>query len=489
MDEIQELRRAFVRRILYFGIPASVLLAVYYGLWGPVRGNDTIARAVVSNAISAVFFTLLLSGLLYVRFLRRLEQEAPWITEDRPPTADERERLLRTPSRIASTVLRFLLVIAVVIGISNYFSERLLAEAARIVVGLVLTAFTFSAISYLMIERALRPLFVKGLVGAGPPRSGGVGVRLRLVLAWALGSGIPLLFVLAIPLGYVDDGDTVPMAVPVMFMAVIGLLAGSVVTLFVSQSVADPIEAVRDGLRKVGAGDVDAEVPVDDPGEIGLLQSGFNEMVAGLRERRRLEDLFGRHVGEDVARNALARGVALGGEVREVSALFVDLIGSTAMTESLAPKAVVARLNSFFDAVVDAVTAEGGWVNKFEGDGALCVFGAPVEDPEHAAHALRSARSLRAALVRLGLDAGTGVSTGEAVAGNVGTEQRYEYTVIGRPVNEAARLTDEAKRRPARVLASDAAVCAAGSEAANWRAAGSLELRGVSEVLRVSEPV
>ena len=488
MDEIAELKRAFTRRILFFGIPASILIAVYYGVWGPLRGNDTVANAVVSNALSAVFFTLVLSGLLYVRFLRGLEGEAPWITEDRPPTAEERERLVGTAPRIASNVLRYLLLMAVVIGTGNYISEGVPAETARIVVGLVLTAFTFSAISYLMIESALRPLYAKGLVDGAPPPAGGIGVRLRLVLAWALGSGIPLLFVLAIPLGYVEEGDTMPMAVPVVFMAIIGLLAGSVTTLLVSRSVADPIEAVRDGLRRVGAGDVDAEVAVDDPGEIGLLQSGFNEMVAGLRERRRLEDLFGRHVGEDVARNAVARGVALGGEVREVSALFVDLIGSTAMTESLAPNAVVATLNSFFDAVVDAVTAEGGWVNKFEGDGALCVFGAPAEDPEHASHALRSARALHAALARLGLDAGTGVSTGEAVAGNVGTEQRYEYTVIGRPVNEAARLTDEAKRRPGRVLASDAAVCAAGAEASNWRASGSLELRGLSVPLRVCEP-
>src|SRR3546814_3520462 len=101
-------------------------------------------------------------------------------------------------------------------------------------------------------------------------------------------------------------------------------------------------------------------------------------MVAGLRERQRLQDLFGRHVGHEVAAQAIERGSDLGGESREASAFFVDLIGSTAMAEVLPPTEVVATLNAFFEAVVDEVSAQGGWVNKFRGDGALCVFGGPA---------------------------------------------------------------------------------------------------------------
>jgi adenylate cyclase len=94
------------------------------------------------------------------------------------------------------------------------------------------------------------------------------------------------------------------------------------------------------------------------------------------------------------------------------------------------------------------VAAEGGWVNKFEGDGALCIFGAPVTLDDCALRALRAARVLRQELLVLAasnpeLDAAIGVSAGTVVAGNVGDEQRYEYTVIGTPVNEAARLIYE----------------------------------------------
>src|SRR5256714_3577305 len=143
-------------------------------------------------------------------------------------------------------------------------------------------------------------------------------------------------------------------------------------------------------MEQVAAGDLDVDVPVDDDGEIGLLQAGFNHMASGLREREQLRELFGGYVGEDVARQALESGVSLEGEEREVSVLFVDVLGSTALAERRPPVQVVALLNRFFDAVVRAVDDEDGWVDKFEGDAALCVFGAPMEQLDHAARALRA---------------------------------------------------------------------------------------------------
>ena len=135
-------------------------------------------------------------------------------------------------------------------------------------------------------------------------------------------------------------------------------------------------------------------------------------------------------------------------------------------------------LNRFFHHVDRCATAQGGWANKFEGDGALCVFGAPVGQAGHAARALRAARALHDRLIADGIEAGIGVATGEVVAGNIGAEHRFEYTVIGRPVNEAARLTDAAKQRPARVLATVATVRAAPDEAGRWRECGALRVAG-----------
>lgn len=151
------------------------------------------------------------------------------------------------------------------------------------------------------------------------------------------------------------------------------------------------------------------------------------------------------------------------------------------------PRTIGLRSRIILDAIVSAVSAEGGWVNKFEGDGALCVFGAPVDQPDHAARALRAARAIRDGMARLDLTVGVGVSSGPAVAGNVGAEQRYEYTVIGRPVHQAARACELAKQLPSHVLATEASVCGAGGEADAWRPAGSVELRGFASVTAVYE--
>ena len=133
---------------------------------------------------------------------------------------------------------------------------------------------------------------------------------------------------------------------------------------------------------------------------MGLLQAGFNRMAEGLLERERLRDLFGRHVGEDVAKAALRRGTKLGGEEREVGVLFVDLVGSSSLALAMQPSDVVRLLNLFFRVVVETAEVHGGLVNKFEGDGALCVFGAPVSCEDPAGDSMRAARDLATRLRR-----------------------------------------------------------------------------------------
>jgi adenylate cyclase len=174
-----------------------------------------------------------------------------------------------------------------------------------------------------------------------------------------------------------------------------------------------------------------------------------------------------------------------------VSALFVDVVGSTRLAHRESPERVVALLNAFFGVVVTAVHAHGGLVNKFEGDAALCVFGAPVPQADHAARALACARELRGRIDRLdgGLDAAIGVSCGTAVAGHVGAEARFEYTVVGDPVNEAARLTELAKQHEERLLACGDTVDAAGAEeAAHWVLDGEVTLRGRECPTRIAVP-
>jgi adenylate cyclase len=334
------------------------------------------------------------------------------------------------------------------------------------------------------------------LAGGAPPRERCVpGVAGRLTMAWSLGTGVPLLGISVIAGASLfhagEDADVV--AAAVVFLAAIGMSVGMLATSMAARSLAEPVAAVRRAIARIEDGELDVTVPVDDGSEVGLLEAGFNRMAAGLRERERLRDLFGRHVGRDVAEAALENegDIELGGAVREVAVMFVDLDGSTRLAARQPPAEVVSLLNTFFCLVVEVVEEHGGWVNKFEGDAALCVFGAPTHRPDAAEDALCAARRLRERMSGEldGADASIGVSAGPAVAGNVGAKERFEYTVIGDPVNEAARLCELAKQRPGRLLASGAVLArAAREEAARWEVRERVLLRGRDRPTGVAEP-
>jgi adenylate cyclase len=215
-------------------------------------------------------------------------------------------------------------------------------------------------------------------------------------------------------------------------------------------------------------------------------------MVNGLRERERVRDLFGRHVGREVAAAAEKQMPKLGGEERHVAVIFVDIIGSTELVTGRPATEVVDLLNRFFAVIVDEVDRHRGFVNKFEGDAALAVFGAPnhLDCPED--EALGAARAIARRILDEApeCEAGIGVAAGEAVAGNVGARERFEYTVIGEPVNEAARLCELAKSKPGRLLASSNAVNnATESERAHWTFGDTVTLRGHDEPTTLALPV
>ena len=203
-------------------------------------------------------------------------------------------------------------------------------------------------------------------------------------------------------------------------------------------------------------------------------------MVTGLQERDRLRDLFGRHVGDDVVRLLVQRDESLYRDVRDVAILFVDLTGSTQLAANRPPEEVADVLNTLLPDGRRGGRPRNGFVNKFQGDAALAVFGAPVPSETAASDALATARDLGVAMHRHPeLDFGIGVSAGPVFAGFVGAAERFEYTVIGDPVNEAARLADRAKNTPGRALCSAAVLGKAdGDEQSRWDTSGSEILRG-----------
>jgi adenylate cyclase len=464
------------------GVGVAALVALLVPDEGPADWQAVVAGVVylvVAVVVGLVWGTR--TGLGSLR----------WVLDGREPDPGEQRRTLRVPLRLLRVQAVLWLGAAVLFAVLN----RDLSSAGGVKVGLtvLLGGIVTCAIAYLLSEFAMRPIAARALATGAPDRLHVPGVTARSLLAWVTGSGIPVLgLLIGATFALTDDEiSSSRLAVIVFTLGGVAMVIGLLLTLLAIRATVDPINSVRAGMGRVEQGDLDAHVPVYDGTEVGLLQAGFNQMVTGLRERERIRDLFERHVGQDVARDALSREAELGGEVREVAVLFVDVVGSTQMAAERPPTEVVDLLNRFFSVVVDVVAAHDGLVNKLVGDAVLAVWNAPTDLADPAGHALAAARDLSARLATdlPELQAGVGVAAGEAVAGNVGHERRFEYTVIGDPVNEAARLTELAKTIPGCVVASMAAVERAGAdEQARWRPGDEVTLRGRSHPTVVATP-
>src|SRR4051794_15510695 len=411
----------------------------------PLPGVDDPAATQHLNVVAFGAYLLFAVPVGVLSVLRLMRPVREWLRSDRAPTDAEQHAVLLVPARelVVHAVLWGLGALA--FTLLNLHDGWHLALVVAITVGLGGAATC--AVAYLLAQRVLRPAAARALAERVPDDPALPGIADRLLLTWALGTGVPVLGLTLVGAGQLTgvlDASADRLALVALALGGIALSVGLAVTSLTAQSLAEPLDEVRRALTRVQEGATDVHVDVYDGSEVGLLQAGFNRMNEGLREREELRDLFGRQVGEDVARAAMERGIELGGQELEVAILFVDLVGSTSMAAERPPQEVVAKLNEFFGVVVEVVEDHGGWINKFEGDAALAVFGAPLPLDDAAGCALAAGRTL-AERIEAGLedlDAGIGVSAGRAVAGNVGAESRFEYTVIGDPVNEAARLCE-----------------------------------------------
>ncbi len=186
------------------------------------------------------------------------------------------------------------------------------------------------------------------------------------------------------------------------------------------------------------------------------------------REKRRVKRLFSRYVSKDVYQQLMASptDAVLGGQRRRMTVLFSDMRGFTTLSERGNPEDLVLQLNQYFTRMVEVVFAHRGTVDKFVGDMVMALFGAPLDDEEHADHAVQTALAMVDALQdlnrqwlaagRSALDIGIGINSGEMIAGNIGSDTIMSYTVIGDNVNLGARLESLNKEFGTRILISDA---------------------------------
>lgn len=230
----------------------------------------------------------------------------------------------------------------------------------------------------------------------------------------------------------------------------LGILLSAVAAVVIARRVTQPVLTLVEGAHRVKDGNFGHPVLVTQQDELGELANSFNSMMTGLAERDRVRDLLGKVVSMEIADELLSKDIELGGEEREVTILFSDVRNFTELCENRSPQEVLSILNAYLTRVSNVIESQGGVVDKFIGDAVMSLFGAPLNHADDASRALRTAKGMCAALQELNeefreqgrpeLSIGIGINTAVVVAGNMGSQTRMNYTVIGDGVNLASRL-------------------------------------------------
>ncbi len=254
----------------------------------------------------------------------------------------------------------------------------------------------------------------------------------------------------------------------ILWIAFAAVLLAVFGTIFLVEWMTHPLPQLAQAAEEVGAGHLDVRIDVESRDEVGQLASAFNKMVAGLREKNKIRNTFGRYISKEVVDGFLSGKLSLelGGERKEMSVLMSDIRDFTELSEKLPPEEVVRLLNRYLTEMVHVITTHGGTVDKFIGDAILAVFGWPLYRQDHVAMAVDAGLSMQEKLAELNasfaregkppLKMGIAIHTGVAVAGNIGSQEKMQYTVIGDSVNLASRMEGANKRLGTDFIVSEA---------------------------------
>lgn len=251
-----------------------------------------------------------------------------------------------------------------------------------------------------------------------------------------------------------------------MLISLLTLLPGVIISYLLAGWSMRPFRVLVNGVRAIGAGDLNQNIKLKRNDEFAVLADAFNDMAVNLREKEFIKSTFERYVSKELAANLLKRkdDIKLGGDEVTVSILFSDIRRFTTLAERLPPAQVVELLNTYFSRMIHVVNKHGGIVDKLMGDSVMALFGVPFATQNDTHNAVKCAVDMQREVIlfnreRKGqglpvLEMGIGINTGKVIAGNIGSAERMEYTVIGDNVNIAARLQGIAS--PGQVLVSDA---------------------------------
>ncbi|MBN1483699.1 MAG: adenylate/guanylate cyclase domain-containing protein [Chloroflexia bacterium] len=509
MEQELRRRRRIKRLVDAVGIAASVAGALVTNAYLLLNSGAQLTRETIRQTSQGTLISIAI--LIAIGFAVGSRAESSlwdWYFESvddpstRPP-AKIRQQALNVPINSALLSLGMWGLAGIIAGISMSYSLEQRFDWAvftQIFMGMTVISGSIAAIlTYFALERIwqneLPIFFPEGDLA----QSAGFRVTLRLrLLVLFFTSSIPLILlaITSYNQAVYAAGQPLPNLLIIEWLvAGSGLLLAIILALTMGANLVNSVERLRQHMLDVRQGSLEVQLPVTANDEMGDLAAGFNLMVQGLRQEEVIRRLFGRYVSPEVAEHAIAHGSELGGQRVECTVLFADIRGFTSLTERMDPDRLIAMLNRYFQHMAAAVTARGGLVNKFGGDSLLAVFGTPVNPAaEHAQQAVQAAQDMLAALERFNqeqagrqepaLRIGIGVATGSVLAGNVGSDERLEYTVIGDAVNLASRLEGMTKQMQTPVLISAATVEKLGRETALVEV-GEVAVRGKQAPVKV----
>lgn len=251
--------------------------------------------------------------------------------------------------------------------------------------------------------------------------------------------------------------------ISIIALTVVITFAGILLSLGLSMYFSGPITKLRVSAKALGSGQFSNRVRIYSNDEFGDLALAFNRMAEDLELNEKVKSSFGRYVTPEIMDMILKNPDShwMKGSNVEASVLFVDIRGFTSLSEDKTPGSIVDLLNEYFSRITESVIKYGGHLNKFAGDEAMAIFGAPISNPGHAEAAIKAALDMREEIKQfdkeedmddVDIKVGIGINSGEMLAGNIGSQKKMEYTVIGDNVNVASRLTSMAK--PGEILIS-----------------------------------
>jgi adenylate cyclase len=456
----------------------------------------SVGEVVLFGGCLAVGFAVE-SAVAALYFWHAVEPARTWLARDRAedPAGEARSSaaqlplvLVRRPSLYAIGAVGAAaadLALAALLGLPAYQAALLLPMS-------YLLYISGSVLRYVGLELAMRPVLRdigEHVPQASIPDCARVSLHQRLLATVPMVTWGASLIVGGLMTPNTRSLDTIGLASGVA----VGVTAAFSIwlSLVLADSVSGPIIDLRNATRRLGTGDLAVRVPVVSTDETGELAAAFNAMVAGLRERARLHEAFGAFVDPALTERVLTEGTDLRGEDIEASILFLDVRGFTEFAEHAAPHEVVACLNELYGAVVPVIERHGGHANKFVGDGLLAVFGAPRRHADHAARALAAAFDI-VQLVNEGvageLRVGVGVNSGRVVVGTIGGGGRRDFTVIGDPVNTAARVEAATRLTGDDILITERTLRALGSSGDDFEERPSIPLKGKTATVRLYTP-